>query len=106
MAKRVVPMEKEITISGYVEEIALPGGNVGVLINDGEADYYVVMDKAGKRLLEYIDEEVEATGVVTKSQGDWAIKVARFDVVDYYEDGDDEDYDYDDYDKMDDLWNR
>ena len=50
------------------------------------------MDKQGKKLLAYIDEEIEAVGIVSKTKGVREIKISRFTLLDSYED-DDEDYD-------------
>lgn len=98
MAKKVIPMVKEITLNGYVEEIDWEGGETGVIIDDGNDDYYVVMDETGKRLLEHVDEEVEVTGMVSKKDGEWTLKVSNFHALDYYED------EIDDYEDMDDYW--
>lgn len=99
MAKVAEEKTKEASISGWVEEVELEDGNTGVLINDGEEDYYVVMDKQGKKLLDHVDEEVEVTGQISKKSGELSIKITHFELFD-----DDEDYeDYDD-DDGDDRW--
>lgn len=99
MAKKILPMEKEITLNGYVAEIDLGSGSSGVIIDDGNDEYVVVMDKIGKKLLDHVDEEIEAFGSVTRKDGDLVLKVSRFEVLDYYTD---EDLDFD---EMDDFWN-
>jgi hypothetical protein len=96
MAKKEEPKAKEVTINGYVEEVELEDGNSGILINDGDDDYYLVMDKSGKKLLDHIDEEVEVTGMLSKRQGELTLKVIRFRLVDEYDDQDDDDDDFDD----------
>ena len=83
----------ETTINGYVEEVELEDGNSGVLINDGDEDFYVVMDKIGKRLLDHVDEEVEVTGRVSKKKGELVIKVIQFNLLDEEGDFDDDDMD-------------
>jgi hypothetical protein len=90
---------KEATINGYVEEIELEDGNTGILINDGDDDFYVVMDKVGKRLLDHVDEEVKVMGQVTKKKGELVIKVTHFNLLD-----EDQDFDDDDDDYIDDRW--
>lgn len=99
MAKKVLPMEKEIALTGYVEEIDMGQGESGIIINDGNDEYVVVMDKMGKKLLEHVDEEVEAYGMVTRKDGDLSLKVTRIEPVDYYCD------DGFDFREFDDYWN-
>ena len=94
MAKRAMSVEKETILNGYVEEIELEDGESGIIIDDGDEEYYVVMDKIGKRLLQYLDEEIEAVGVVSRNEGEATFKVSRFKVVDYYRDEEEEDFDY------------
>lgn len=97
MAKVAEEKTKETSISGWVEEVELEDGNIGILINDGEEDYYVVMDKQGKKLLDHVDEEVEVTGLVSKKRGELFIKITYLRLFD------DDDEDYDD-DGDDDRW--
>ena len=93
---------KEVTITGFVAEIELEDGDEGVQIEAEDFEYQVVMDKKGKMLLDYLDEEVEVTGVVSKTKGVRSIKVSKFNALDDYDDDDDEDYDDDDDDYDDD----
>jgi hypothetical protein len=95
MAKENKAAVKEATISGFVEEIELEDGDPGVQLDAEDYPYQVVMDKQGKRLLDHIDEEIEAVGVVSIVKGIRQIKIIRFEVLDSLED-DDEEYDYDD----------
>lgn len=99
MARKVIAMEKEITLKGYVEEIELDNGKTGLVFDDGDEEYFVVMDKVSRRLLEHIDEDVEATGIMSIKDGERTLKVTRFHVIDYYEDEDFE------YGELDDYWN-
>jgi hypothetical protein len=91
MAKVAEEKTKETSISGWVEEVELEDGNTGILINDGEEDYYVVMDKQGKKLLDHVDEEVEVTGLVSKKRGELSIKITHFELYDNDDDYEDDD---------------
>jgi hypothetical protein len=103
MGKEKANASKEMTITGYVEEFENEEGNSGVIISDGDYEFVVVMDKQGKKLLDYMDEEVEATGIVTKKSGVREIKVINFRLTDEYED-DEEYYDDDEGDEDDDFF--
>ena len=92
MPKENTAATKEATIIGFVEEIELENGDSGVQIDGDDYQYQVVMDKQGKKLLDYVDEEIEAVGTVSKNKGVRQIKISRFTLLDSYED-DDEDYD-------------
>ena len=92
MAKENKAAIKEATIIGFVEETELENGDSGIQIDGDDYQYQVVMDKQGKKLLDYIDEEIEAVGIVSKTKGVREIKISRFTLLDSYED-DDEDYD-------------
>jgi hypothetical protein len=81
MANKKINESKELTISGVVEELELDD-DIGLQIEHGDRVYRVVMDKQGRKLLDYVDEEVEATGVVTKTKGVTEIHVARFHLLD------------------------
>jgi len=94
---------KEMTISGYVEEVELEEGDTGIMISDGDEEYIVVMDRQGKKLMEHLDEEVEATGMVTRRQGVREIKVSQFRLLDEYVDDDEDDF-FEDDDDDDDLF--
>ena len=93
---------KEVTITGFVTEIELEDGDEGVQIESDDFEYQVVMDKKGKMLLDYLDEEVEVTGVVSKTKGVRSITVSKFNALDDYDDEDDDDDDYDDDEDYDD----
>ncbi len=90
--KKINP--KETTITGFVEELELDDDDIGLQIVDNARPFRVVMDKQGRKLLDYVDEEVEAVGVVNKAGGASEIKVARFHLVDGEEE-EDEDEDED-----------
>ena len=91
MARKEKLNKKDVTVSGYLEEIELEDGNPGLLIDDGDDDYYVVMDKIGKQMLDHIDEEVEASGVLSKNRGELSLKVNNFRLIDFDEDFEDDD---------------
>jgi hypothetical protein len=83
---------KEVTITGFVEEIELEDGEMGLQIDDGDDVYMVIMDKNGSKLERYIDEEVDVTGSITDTADYCEIKVKKFRPTDDYYDEDDEDY--------------
>jgi hypothetical protein len=88
---------KEITITGYIEEIELEDGEMGLQIDDGDDAYLVVMDTIGSKLQDHIDEEVDVTGFRTSTAGKREIKVKKFrPAEDYYYDDDDSDDEDDD----------
>ena len=99
MPKENPAATKEATIIGFVEEIELENGDSGIQIDGDNYQYQVVMDKQGKKLLDYVDEEIEAVGTVSKNKGVRHIKISRFTLLDSYEDDDE---DYDDYGDEDD----
>ncbi len=96
---------REVTITGFIEEIELEDGETGLQLDDGDQVYLVTMDKIGRKLQHHIDEEVDVTGLITQTSGDREIKVNRFRLTDDYYDDDDERYDDDEegyYDEDDD----
>lgn len=101
MGKEKASASKEMTITGYVEEFENEEGKSGVIINDGDYEFVVVMDKQGNKLLDYMDEEIEATGIVSKKSGVREIKIINFRLLDEYED--DEEF-FEDEDDDDDLF--
>ncbi|MBI5550536.1 MAG: hypothetical protein HY911_03440 [Desulfobacterales bacterium] len=93
MAKEKKSAPKEIKITGIVEELELDEDDIGLQIVDNARTYRVVMDKQGRKLLDYVDEEIEATGIITKTEDASEIKIARFHLVDEDEEDEDEDED-------------
>jgi hypothetical protein len=91
MAKEKKSAPKEIKIVGIVEELELDEDDIGLRIVSTAHAYRVVMDKQGRKLLDYVDEEVEATGAVTKTKDGTEIKISHFRLVDEEEDEEDED---------------
>jgi hypothetical protein len=98
--------QKESKIVGYVEEIELEDGDTGLQIVGDEHTYQVDMDAEGRKLLDYVDEEVEVSGIVTKVLGIREIKITRFRPVEGYDDEDDleDELNYDDEDYGDDRY--
>lgn len=95
MAKEKKGAPKEIRIVGIVEELALGDDDIGLQIEGNGRTYRVVMDKQGRKLLDYVEEEVAATGVVTKANGINEIKIDRFHLVDEESEDEEEDEDED-----------
>lgn len=101
MARKGIQKEEIITIDGFVEEVELEDGDMGIIIYDGENDYLVVLDKKGLKLSNHIDEEVEVSGTLSEKNGELWLKVTYFQLIDDFEDR----YDDDDYDSgYDDRW--
>ena len=100
MAEKTKKPAKEVTITGFIEEIEREDGEMVLQLNDGDHDYLIVMDKIGGKLQRYVDEEVDVTGVVTKSRNQREIKVNTFRLTDDYDDddsyADDDDFSDDD----------
>lgn len=95
MAKEKKSAPKEIKITGIVEELELDEDDIGLQIVDNARTYRVVMDKQGRKLLDYVDEEIEATGIIAKTEDATEIKITRFHLVDEEEDEEEEDEDED-----------
>ncbi len=98
MAKKAFRKEELITLDGFVEEVELEDGKIGIVVNDGENDYFVVLDKKGKKLGSHVDEEVEVSGTLSEKDGQSWLKVTYFQLIDYYEDMVDDDGYVDEYD--------
>jgi hypothetical protein len=101
MARKGIQKDDIITIDGFVEEVEMEDGSLGLVIYNGEDDYLVVMDKKGQKLSNHVDEEVEVSGTLFEEDGELWLKVTYFQLVDYYDDA----YDEDDYDpNYDERW--
>ena len=100
--------DKTETIIGYVGETE-DDDIVRLTILTDDEDYVVEMNKQGRKLLQELDSEVEATGVIKRNRdGSNIITITKFQVIDdtyddedEYDDDDDDDY-YDDDDDPDD----
>ncbi|MGD9009533.1 MAG: hypothetical protein PVG41_16525 [Desulfobacteraceae bacterium] len=95
MARKGIQKENIITVEGFVEEVVLGDGDMGLVIYDGENDYLVVMDKKGTKLSNHIDEEVEVSGMLAEKDGELWLKVTYFQLIEDFEDRyDDDSYDF------------
>jgi len=93
MAKNM-KAKKESTIIGYVDLIDATDGEAGVVISTDKDQYIVEMNKQGRRLLNWVDEEVEATGaIVEDNEGNMHISIRSVGIIEYDEDADDFDWD-------------
>jgi hypothetical protein len=89
--------KQETTIYGTVNSIEddKNKNTVSIMISTDEKDYLVESNKTGKELADYLGEEVEVTGILTKGKnGDDRITITNYEILDY--DDDNEDYDDDD----------
>lgn len=102
MAKKMKKeTDREISITGYVEEIELENGETGLQIDDGDHVYLIVMDKTGSKLEHYVDEEVDVTGLMTQTADTRELRVSEFSLTDDYYDDEDDSYESDDEDFFD-----
>ncbi|RJQ73008.1 MAG: hypothetical protein C4519_18215 [Desulfobacteraceae bacterium] len=95
MAKDKKGAPKASKIVGFVEEVDLEDGDIGLRIVGDEYTYQVDMDREGRKLLDYIDEEIEASGIVSNLHGVREIKITRFRLIDGYDEDKDYEEDYD-----------
>ena len=81
---------KSISFTGFIQEIELEDGEMGLQINDGDHVYRIVMDKTGSKLSRYVDEEVDVTGLLTHTTDSSELKVNTFRLTEglYYDDDD------------------
>lgn len=97
MAGKIEKGVKEVTITGFIEEVEMEDGEMGLQVDDGDHTYLVVMDKVGSKLERYVDEEVDLTGLVTKTGNQRELKVVSFRLAEDYDDEGDTQYDDDPY---------
>ena len=82
---------KETILKGYIIPIKWDGeGNViAIEISTDNEDYLVDMNKMGNELLNYADEEVNVTGIIThKGDGIKSICITSYEWLDGYTDDD------------------
>jgi hypothetical protein len=90
---------KEVLLTGYIEEYEADESDDGLRIATEDEEYYIKLDRKGKELFDYVDEEVEVKGqVMTDDDGQKWITIKTFDVIDYDNDDDEEYDDKDDFD--------
>ena len=81
---------EEITLIGFVDPLDDDDDNTGVKISTDNDEYIVEMNLTGKKLLNMIDEEIQATGRVSlDSNGARIFDVTKFDYAPYDENDED-----------------
>jgi hypothetical protein len=76
---------REVTVVGYVTPSKWDQDDnvIGVSIESDEKEYAVEIDRVGEELFDFVDDLVEATGVVIVGKGgSLRIKVTSYRVVD------------------------
>lgn len=90
MKKQKDPRQ-EITIIGFVDPLDDDDEDSGVMITTEDDEYIVEMNRTGNKLLNMIDEEIQATGRVTvQPDGKKMIEVTHFDYAPYEENDEDD----------------
>lgn len=88
--KRQKGSREEVTLIGFVDPLDDDDDNTGVKISTDNEEYIVEMNLTGKKLLNMIDEEVQATGRVSvDSNGAKTLDVTYFDYAPYDESDED-----------------
>ena len=95
---------KEETITGYVvpNEWDNEDNVVAISISTDDDDYVVELNKLGEELFDFLDEDVEVTGIIRDDKdGTKRIRVTSYEVLEDAEDEneEDEDFDYDNEDE-------
>jgi len=81
---------EEITLIGFVDPLDDDDDNTGVKISTDNDEYIVEMNLTGKKLLNMIDEEIQATGRISvDTNGAKTLDVTYFDYVPYDENDED-----------------
>ena len=106
MANKMKKGAREITLTGFVEEFELEDGEMGLQLDDGDDVYLIVMDDIGDKLHRYVDEEIDVTGILTKTGNKHELKVNSFRLTDTFEDDDDDRYDDEDYEDDDSYYDE
>jgi hypothetical protein len=94
---------KEETIVGYVvpNEWDNEDNVVAISITTDDDDYVVELNKLGEELFDFLDEDVEVTGIIRDDKdGTKRIRVSSYEVLEDVEDEYEEDEDFN-YDKED-----
>ena len=80
----VIRSRKEISLIGFVDPLDDDDDNTGVKISTDDDAYIVEMNLTRKKLLNMIDEEIQATGRVSlDSNGAKIFDVTNFDYASY-----------------------
>jgi uncharacterized membrane protein YcgQ (UPF0703/DUF1980 family) len=95
---------KEETIVGYVvpNEWDNEDNVIAISISTDDDDYLVEMNKLGEELFDFLDEDVEVTGMVREDRdGTKRIRVTSYEVLEDVDEEfeDDDDFGYDDDDE-------
>jgi uncharacterized membrane protein YcgQ (UPF0703/DUF1980 family) len=96
--------QKEETITGYIvpSEWDNEDNVVAISISTDDDDYVVELNKLGEELFDFIDEDVEVTGIVREDKdGTKRVRVISYEVLEDTDDeyDEDEDFDYDNEDE-------
>ena len=105
MKKKQPVKEREETIVGYVlpAEWDNEDNVISISISTEDDDYVVELNKLGEELFDFLDEDVEVTGVIREDRdGTKRIRVTNYEVLEETEEDHDEDEDLD-YDEDEDY---
>ena len=94
MGKKETHKNKTATIVGYVDPIDEDDSEAGVVIStDNDEEYLVDPNKQGRRLLNLLGEKIRAQGTVAQTEdGENQISITAFEVLEYQETSEDDDY--------------
>jgi len=94
MGKKTNLKNKTITITGFVDPVDEDDSESGVVIStDNDEEYLVDQNKQGRRLLNLLGERIKAEGTVTRTEdGENQISITAFEVLEYEETSEDDDY--------------
>jgi hypothetical protein len=91
---------REVLLTGYIEEYEADDNDDGLRLATEDEEYYIKLDRKGKELFDYVDEEVQVKGqAMTDDDGLNWIAVKSFDVIAYDDDDDEYDDNSDDFDQ-------
>ena len=91
---------REVLLTGYIEEYEADDNDDGLRLATEDEEYYIKLDRKGKELFDYVDEEVQVKGqAMTADDGLNWIAVKSFDVIAYDDDDDEYDDNSDDFDQ-------
>ena len=108
MKKKQPVAEREETIVGYIipSEWDNEDNVISISISTDDDDYLVELNKQGEELFDFLDEDVEATGIIREDKdGTKRIRVTSYEVIEdtdeEYEEEDDFGFDEDDEEEED-----
>ena len=99
MSKKAPP--EEMTISGFVAATEWDSDDniIGLEISTDDEDYVVENNRLFDELVELWQEDIEATGIVSEDRdGTKRISITSYEVINEFDDGDEEVSGYDDFD--------